>query len=414
MALILCRREGLLAFACLMLCCPPLEAGDWPQILGPHRTGVADDEQLAESWPSSGPKLVWKQPVGSGLAGPVVSDGRVILFHRLGDEDVVQEFDATSGMPGWKKGFPARFRPSINPDDGPRAVPLIYKKRVYVFGATGELRALSMADGYQFWLRKTHEEFGAREGYFGAGSSPLVAGDRLLLNVGGRNGAAVVAFALDDGETVWKAFRDNASYSSPVLAEVNGVQHAIFITRYNVVSLDPQDGSVRFQFAFGKRGPTVSGANPLVVGDRLFVTAHYRAGAVMSQIGDDSTHRLWANDDSISSHYPACIYDNGHLYGIHGQDRRTPLHLRCVEADSGKVVWSEDDFGIGTPIFADDKILLTMLNGEVVLVRPSPEKYIELARAKIGRSTTRALPALANGKLYFRDQQNLYCVDVGK
>ncbi len=392
-----------------------LPAGEWPQILGPHRNGIADDEKLADAWPEGGPHILWKQPVGSGLAGPVVADGQVLLFHREGDQDVVEVFDAKTGKPGWKTGFPTRFRPSINPDDGPRAVPLIHGDRVFVFGASGDLRALSLVDGKELWSRQTHREFGAREGYFGAGSSPIVVDDKLLVNVGGRNkGAGVVAFSLDKGETLWQALKEDASYSSPVMTEIDGEPQVIFITRYKVVSLDPQDGTVHFEFPFGRRGPTVNGASPLVIGDRLFVTSHYGVGAVMARLGKDSAVPLWSNDESISSHYPTCISHEGYLYGIHGQERATPLHLRCVDAKTGEVNWSKNNFGIGTMILADGKLLLTMLNGDIVLVKPSPEKYIELARAKIGQSTTRPLPALADGKLYLRDETTLYCVELAK
>ncbi|QDU43556.1 outer membrane biogenesis protein BamB [Symmachiella dynata] len=407
------RRLFLFAFT-LGLCWQTAVAGDWPQILGPTRNGIAQDEKLADSWPANGPQVVWKQKIGSGLAGPVVADGRVVLFQRIGDNDVVQAYDAQTGKPGWKNQFPTTFRPSINPDDGPRSIPLIHKDRVYLFGAAGDLRCVSFADGQEIWVRHTHKEFGAREGYFGAGSSPIVVDGKLLLNVGGFRGPAVVAFSLDKGKTLWEAVKDTASYSSPVVATLNGKQQVIFITRMNLVSLDPADGSVQFEIPFGRRGPTVNGANPLVIGNRVFATSHYGVGGLMVEVGDAAPKTIWENDEALSSHYPTPIYYDGNLYGIHGQERASPLHLRCVDAKTGGVLWSEDNFGIGTFIMADGKLLITKLDGEIVLVQPSPKKYTELSRAQIGQSTARALPALADGKLYLRDEQFLYCVDVGR
>ncbi len=407
-------RRFILSLCALFLYGQISRAGDWPQILGPTRNGIAQNEKLADTWPADGPKIVWKQKIGNGLAGPVVADGRLLLFHRIGDEDIIQAFDAQTGKPGWKNQFPTTFRPSINPDDGPRCVPLIDGERVFLFGASGDLRCVSFADGREIWLRHTHKDFGAREGYFGAGSTPIVIDDKLLVNVGGFRGPAVAAFSLDKGKTLWETFEDTASYCSRVAAMRDGKQLAIFITRLNLVGLDPADGAVKFQVPFGRRGPTVNGANPLVIGDRVFATAHYGVGALMAKIEDGQLTTLWENDDSLSSHYPTPIYVDGYLYGIHGQDRATPLHLRCVDAKTGRVMWSEDDFGIGTLILADGKLLITKLDGEVVLAKPAPEKYIELSRAQIGRSTTRALPALSDGMLYLRDEQFLYGVDVGR
>lgn len=391
-----------------------LRAGDWPQILGPQRNGIAVQEKLAESWPDSGPHKVWEQSVDNGLAGPAVVADRVVLFHRIEDEDVAVAFDAKTGKQIWQKRFPATYRASYNPDDGPRCVPLIHDGYVYLFGANGDLRSLALKDGQQRWVRHTHRDFKAREGYFGAGSSPMIVAGKLLVNVGGRDESAVVAFALEDGKTVWQAFDDAASYSSPVTAQVGDTTHALFVTRFHVVSLDPHNGAVRFQFPFGRRGPTVNGASPVVVGDQLFVSSHYRVGAVFAKIGKDFARQVWANDETLSIHYATPIHHEGYLYGLHGQERATPIHLRCVEMKTGKQMWSRDNFGSGTLIFADGKLLITTLDGELVLVQPSPKEYLELARSRVSDSPTRPLPALADSKLYLRNERELRCLDMGK
>jgi outer membrane protein assembly factor BamB len=332
--------------------------GDWPQILGPHRDGSADGEQLADKWPATGPKQVWQRPVGSGMAGVAVADGRVVLFHRVADEEVLECLDADTGKPRWKAAFPTRYRSSVSDDNGPRCVPLIHDDAVYAFGAEGNLHAVSLADGRKLWSRAVYVEYDAPEGYFGAGSTPIVEGDKLLVNVGGKKGSGLVAFDLASGRTVWQTTDEQASYSSPTLATVGGRRQAIFVTRLNVVGIDPESGQVLWQFPFGARGPTVNAATPLVLGDHVFVSASYGVGAALARIGPMAVEPVWANDKAMSSQYSTCVVHDGTLYGIHGREDVGSASLRAVDPRTGDVLWSEDRFGTGAVILADDKLVI--------------------------------------------------------
>ena len=256
------------------------DAGDWPQILGPHRDGRAEGESLSDSWPAGGPKVLWERPVGRGYAGVAIVGERGVLFHRVENEEVVEAFDVKTGKSSWKFTIPTSYVSGISPDDGPRCVPIIHGDRVIVFGVQGNLACLRLADGAKIWAHDTHAEYQAGEGYFGAGSSPIVEGDKVIVNVGGaKAGAGIVAFSLESGKPLWKQTNENASYSSPIAVTVNGVRHVIVETRLTTVSLNPDNGAIRFEMPFGMRGPTVNGANPTVVGDRLFMTASYGIGA---------------------------------------------------------------------------------------------------------------------------------------
>ena len=164
----------------------PLLAGDWPQILGPNRNGVATEERLRRDWGNEKPAELWQCDVGEGLAGVAVAKERVILFHRLGDEQVVEALAADTGKRLWKHHWPTHYRSRISTDSGPRCVPLVHQDSVYVHGAEGHLVCLGLNDGKQRWWRDTAVDFGVLEGYFGAGSTPIVADNLLLLNVGGR------------------------------------------------------------------------------------------------------------------------------------------------------------------------------------------------------------------------------------
>lgn len=317
----------------VVLSASSLLAGDWPQILGPNRDGLAAaDEKLADSWPKDGPPVIWQRDVGGGFAGVAVAGNTAIVFHRVGDEEVAEAMDAKTGTTKWKAGSPTTFSSGFSDDQGPRCTPIIAGDRVFVFGAQGTLRCLDLKTGKKIWQRDTHAEFKAPEGYFGAGSSPLVAGDKLLVNVGGsRGGAGIVAFDLATGKTVWQATDEAASYSSPVLATVDGTKHALFVTRMKTVSLDPDTGKVRFEFPFGKRGPTVNGATPIVLDGHLLVSAHYGVGATFAKISATAADEKWNSDDLISSQYMTPLVQDGLVYGIHGQERVEDSELRCLD-----------------------------------------------------------------------------------
>lgn len=402
---------------CAMSACSVAMAGDWPQILGPHRNGRADGEKLATSWPDKGPPLRWSHKLGAGYAGPAVAGKQVVVFHRVADVERIEALDVASGKPLWKSDAPAEYRGGINEDLGPRCVPLIHEGNVYTFGAAGELRCVSLAKGEKKWARSAYADYEGDEGYFGAGSTPIVIDNKLLVNIGGKGGAGVVAFALDTGKELWKATDEKASYSSPTAANINGKEHAIFVTRLNAVSVDPSSGDVRFRFPFGKPGPTVNGATPLVFDNQLFVSSSYGVGAQLANISGAKPEKVWANDNVMSSQYSTCVYDKGFLYGSDGREDVGGAVLRCLEAKSGKVQWSVDGFGVAHLILADGKLLILKTDGELVLAEANPKAFKKLASANVSTGISRALPALAGGALYFRNNARgsgeLKSYDVG-
>jgi outer membrane protein assembly factor BamB len=409
--------------AAIFLCTFPaaqLLAGDWPQILGTNRNGHAEDEQLVDAWPSGGPKLVWKRKVGRGFAGVAVQGRRAIVFHRIDDQEVVEALDAATGKTIWKQSFAARYKGQIFRDqDGPLCVPIIHKNQVFVYGAGGDAHALNLSDGKSQWSRALYREYRARGGlidygYFGAGSTPIVADDKLVINVGGAKGHGLIALDLKNGKTVWSATDESPSYSAPVAATSNGAQHIIFVTRYNCVSVDPKNGNVRFQFPFGKRGPTVNGASPIVVGKHLFVSASYGVGAAMVQFDASSFKPVWANDEVMSSQYNTCVYHDGYLYGADGRADIGAGSFRCVDFKTGQAAWSVNDFGIASVIIADGKLLILKDDGTLILAKASSEKFQQLAYAQVFNDTARALPALSRGKFFARDTATLKCFQVGK
>lgn len=409
--------------ACFAVVAGDTRAGDWPQILGPNRNGVAEGESIVDRFPAGGPQTVWQRSVGSGYAGIAVADGIAVLFHRLRDKEIVEAMDAATGDVKWTAEFDAKYRPSFIDDSGPRAVPVIHNSRVYVYGAQGGLHCLELQSGKTVWSRKAFDELGPKrpfrgeppEGYFGIGSCPLVEGNLLLVNVGGDSKqAGIVAFALADGKTVWTATDERASYSSPVAATIDGVRHVFFATRLNALSIDPKTGDTRFSLPFGEPGPKVTGANPLVIDGHLLLTASYGVGAVYAKIESNRADIQWTSDNTLSSQYTTSIVENGAVYGVHGRQDMGRAALRCIDPVTQKVLWSEDGFGYATLIKADGKLLVMKTDGELVLVQLSPQSYRELDRAQLLNGTARALPALSNGSLFVRDERTLRCVQLGR
>ena len=413
------RLRLMVLIVSLSLCgvCDRAQAGDWPQILGPGRNGIAVDEPAVDRWPAGGPKPRWEFPVGDGFAGPAVAGGKVIVFHRVDDpksgaQERAQCLDAQSGKSLWQTDFPTSYRGSISNDHGPRCVPLIDRETVYLFGAGGGLHAVSLAEGKKLWSRETAKEFAAPSGYFGAGSTPLLVGDHLIVNVGGRIGQGVVAFHRSTGKTVWASSDEQASYSAPIVAQVGNQPQVIMITRLNCVGLDPLKGRIAWSLPFGNRGPTVNAATPLVSGEHLFLSASYGIGARWIDLSQQPPKVEWENDTTMSSQYSTSVLLDGAMYGVHGRDDVGDAELRCFDPRTGKVHWSQAGFGVATLILTQKTLLALKTDGTLELVQAVPDKYQPLGSASVFSSTTRALPALSNGVLFARDTERLKAIDL--
>jgi hypothetical protein len=197
-----------------------------------------------------------------------------------------------------------------------------------------------------------------------------------------------------------------------VATTVDGKRHVIFVTRLNVVSLDPATGEVRFRFPFGRIGPTVNAANPLVVDGHVFVTSSYGIGSVLARIGGDGAEIVWRDTEVLASQYTTCVEHDGHLFGINGRQDGPPPDLTCFDPKTREVAWTQPSFGYATLLKAGDKLLIVKTDGNLVLAAMNVDEYEELTRARICETTIRALPALAGGLLYVRDTRVLKCLDL--
>jgi outer membrane protein assembly factor BamB len=388
-------------------------ASDWPQFLGPDRNGTYSGPPLAEQWGPSGPKVVWRKQVGQAFAGPAVTGNRVILFHRIGNEEVLESLDAATGNSTWRYAYPTRYRDDFGFDEGPRAVPVVANGVIYTFGAEGQLHAVDLAKGTRLWSEDTMKRFGVPKGFFGAAGSPLVEEGRVIANIGGDK-AGLVAFDAKTGKVLWTATDDDASYSSGVSATIAGRRLGVFLTRDSLVGVDVASGAVQFQRRWRARlAASVNAATPIVVGDQIFVSAQYGPGAGVLKVNGSQLTDIWTSDEVLSNHYATSVFYNGHLYGFHGRQEFGPS-FRAVEFQTGKVRWSQEQFRAGSVLLAGDRLLITREGGELILAPASPEAFRPIARAQILQGVVRPYPALADGLLYVRNENTLVCVDLRK
>lgn len=392
----------------------PRAAGDsdWPQFLGPQRNGVYGGPEISGSWPASGPPVLWRKPVGEGFSGAVAQAGRLILFHRLQSRERVECLESQSGRPLWQYDYPTDYRDDFGFDGGPRSTPSIWDGKVYTFGAQGVLHCLELESGRKVWSLNTHEKFGVRKGFFGAACSPLVEDGRLFLNVGGAEQAGLVAFHARTGRVLWTATDDEASYSSPAMATLGGRRQVLFLTRTGLVSVDPTSGEVLLRFRWRARSrASVNAATPLAVPPLIFLSASYGTGAVQLRVKGAELETVWTSNESLSNHYSTSVIRGEHLFGFHGR-QEYGQSLRCVELETGRVLWSRDGFKAGTLSLAGDRLVVLKENGELLLVGASPRAFRLIAKARILAPTVRAYPALADGRLFARNQKELVAVDL--
>ncbi len=384
-----------------------LHAGDWPGLLGPNRDGHSQDNALPIASSSEKGAIKWTLPAGDGYAGAAIAQGQVVLYDRDNREDRVRCIELESGKLVWEQRFISEYRGGIDSDTGPRCVPTILSDRIVVYSAGGELVSMKRSSGEIDWRRPLRREFQAEDGYFGAGSTPLVVEDQIIVNVGGKKGG-VVSVSLSDGKTRWTATDYDASYASPILfSELSSPSQPSTIvvpTRLKTIGVDSQSGKVLWEANFGQRGPTVNAATPIAFNSQLFLTASYGIGNLcLRPKRDTGGVEAVYEGEAISSQYASPIYLNGLIYGSDGREDMGAASFRCVEASTGKVQWEEKSIPICHCIgMHASQLLMIGIDGQVWLLNPNANRFEPYWKKTIGHRTFRALPALSNHLLVVR------------
>ncbi len=411
-------RSLLLAALVSVLAAAPARAEDWPQWLGPRRDNSSTEK--VTPWKDN-LKVLWRKPAGEGHSSPVVAEGRVFIHAKVADknEEEIVAFDAKSGEQLWRTRYErAAFRSLYG--NGPRATPAVVERRLYAFGITGVLTCLDAKSGDKVWQVDTLRKFQAKNLLFGMACSPLVVGERVLVNIGGK-GNSVVAFERGNGKTAWKSMDDAASYSSPIIFGNGDKRQVVFLTGANVASLNPADGGVYWRFPLVDR-LLESSTTPIRAGDLLLASSitYGSVGLTLTmKDGKPAIEETWKNKDLTSYFSTPAAIGKEHVYivtgKIPGPFTKPSADLHCIEAKTGKDRWQKANIGTYHASLmrtGDDKLLLLTDDGELALLEPDPKGYRELARAKVSGPETWAHPALANGRLYVRDKTELLCLQV--
>jgi outer membrane protein assembly factor BamB len=400
----------------LVLCAAFVPAADWPQWLGPHRDGVSPEK--VAPW-NEAPKVLWRQPVGEGHSSPVVAAGRVVLHTKVKDKDeeAVTAFDALTGQIQWQTTYPRAAFQSVF-GNGPRATPTLASGRVYAFGVTGVLGCFAADSGKQLWQVDTLKQFQAPNLTFGISCSPLLEGNKVLVNVGGK-GASIVAFDKDKGDVLWKSLDDRASYASPIAFGSGPERQVVFLTQQGLVALHPTDGSVFWKYPLIDQ-LSESSTTPVRVDD-LLVGSSVTYGSVALHLetkdGKPAATQAWKNPALTCYFSTPLPVGKDQLYLVTGRLLPPPqVVLHCVETKTGKDLWTKSSIGKYHAALlrtANDKLLMLDDGGNLVLLEPNPKEYRELARAKVCGPTW-AHAALSNGKLYLRDEKELICLQLAE
>jgi outer membrane protein assembly factor BamB len=412
-------HRAILWLASAVLLAPSLQAGDWPQWRGPGRDGRAAPEEPAVSRLPAELKPAWKIAIGGGFSSPIVAGGKVIYLDAQGGRELVHAVEAGTGRELWRHDLAEAFGDEWG--TGPRSTPFAEGELLFVQSCNGEFRCLALADGQERW-RTNFEGFGvkflgskAREGTAsrrGNNGSGVADATRVFLPVGSTNHATVVAFEKATGRMLWRALQDEAAYSSLVLGRLAGVEQVVAFTAEALAGLDRQSGRLLWRVPL-RTDAKRHAATPVLVGEVVVVNSQ-TIGMVATRIVRDGDQLkatpAWANRP-LKINLATPVLADGYLYTL-GCNK----DYVCVDASTGILQWSQPGFGRGrkdycASILAEKNLLVLAEDGQLVLLSANPRKYEELGRLQVCGSTW-CHPALANGRLYVRDERELKCLDL--
>lgn len=382
-------------------------AADWPQFRGPERDGVSRERGLATSWPTSGPKVLWRKPLGEGYAGISVVEGRVYTLLASGADEFAVALDGSSGAELWRSRIGDKWRDEMG--DGPRSTPTVDGGLVFALSARGMLHALGAADGKSVWQHDLTADYGARVPQWGVATSPLVEGELLLVDVGGRSGSSIVAFDKKSGKEAWRSQSDKPGYSAPIAITVSGVRQVVFFTGTQLVSLAPADGALYWKVPW-ETSYDVNAATPIFVPpDGLFISSGYDVGGALWRVkaanGKAAVEQVWKTRE-MKNRFSSSVFRGGYLYGF---DEKI---LKCVDVLTGDVKWYARGYGHGSLVWAAGQLFVLSEEGLLALVEATPEAYREKARVQVFEGRAWTAPTLAGGRLYLRDAHELVALDV--
>ena len=386
---------------------PAESTADFPQFLGPDRTGILAKPKLHRDWSTRPPVQRWRQQVGPGWSAFSITGHRAITQEQRGDNELVVCYDLTTGNPLWSHSDPARYATTIA-GIGPRATPTIAGQRVLTLGATGLLNCLDLNTGKQQWAVDILRDNDATMLEWGMAGSPLVDGDRVIITAGGQRGS-VTAYDLSTGKRLWSAGSEATNYASPVIFELLGERHLIIQNNMTLTGHDPADGRLLWSHPTPGAHPKVAQALRLS-NNRLLTSSGYGTGSQCIELqqqsdGSITTRTIWRNI-YLKSKFANMVQRDGHVYGLNDGT------LTCLNLEDGSRAWRGDRVGHGQLLLVDDLLLITAESGDVILVQATPEEYRELSRFRAFDDKTWNSPALAGRWLLVRNDREAACFEL--
>ncbi len=413
-------------------------AEDWPGFLGPRRDGSSAEINIAERWQGEHPPVRWILEVGEGYSTPAITRGVVYDFDRESDRVRLSAYSSADGALLWRTEHPTRYTDYYGYSTGPRATPLVDGDRIYTYGVDGWLRSHDRADGSLLWEVDTVRRYGVVQNFFGVASSPWIEGDLLLVAIGGSPpgspsihsgevvgyGSTLVAFDKHSGDERWRSGNQLASYSSPIVATVDGRRLGLYFARGGLMGFAPDNG--RQEFFYPWRAPrleSVNGATPVVSGNQVLITESYGPGASLLEIDRSSYRVLWKDElesrPRLASHWSTPVLVDGHIYASSGE-KSGSAELVCIEWKSGEVRWRERGLRRSTLVSAGNHLIVLTEYGELLLVRADPRRFDPIARSRPTDAEGRPLlpypawgpPSLSDGVLYLKADRRLVAMEL--
>ncbi len=384
---------------------------DWPQWRGLNRDGISRETGLLKTWPNDGPKVLWRVPLGEGYSSISIANGLAYTMYDKGNDEYLACFEAASGKEKWRLRTDDKYRNGWG--NGPRATPLVEGNFVYAISAHAKLYACDAKTGAVLWQHDLIKKFGGRNPDLGYSNSPLIEGELLLVNGCGGQDRAILAFDKRSGRLVWSSYDDHPGYSSPISILSNGVRQTVFFTGTSIVAVSPNDGRLFWTYPWRTNDYENVATPVFIANDKLFFSSAHpkEAGSAVLQIkaanGKVNVETVWKNN-VMQHHFASSVFYKGFLYGT---DRSI---LKCIEENTGREMWKQRGFGEGSLIFADGHLIVLGTSGNIALVEATPVAYKEKAGAQILRGRCYTAPALANGRLYLRNETEMVCLDLSE
>jgi outer membrane protein assembly factor BamB len=392
-------------------------AAEWPQYRGPEHDGITP-ERINTQWSASGPKVMWKIPLGSSLGSFVTGERKLFVFQMRGPVhtgfETLTALDRASGRTLWLRDLDRADHYDNGGGDGPRSTPTYNDGKVYVLTTFLKLACVDANDGKVIWNHDLKKEFGGKEPGWGNACSPLIDRDLLFVCAGGK-GQGLIAFDKKTGKVAWKGENDKPTHATPIPATLGGVHQIIFFTVSGLVSVEPQSGKVLWRQSFPFS--TSTAASPVACGDDIvYCSAGYGVGAGAYRIKKDgdtfTSTEIWRKPGGDINHWSTPVYKDGYLYGLYGFKEFNVEPVKCIDVNTGEEKWSKSGFGQGQVLLVDGNLLIQGEQGQLVLAKASPQGYSEIARSHPITGKCWTDPAVADGHIYVRSQTGGAALDV--